>query len=219
MDTKPDLQVEVSNTETMENSAVIKNVYGFSVDPRFTDLVPISQGGNGMVFSAVDSDCEKNVAIKKISFSDQPSCRYALRELRVVRQLQHENVVAVYEILGPNGFSLDGKHTSTTKSSSFNSIYIVQEHMDVSLSQLIQSCQLSREHIKFFLYQLLRGLKYIHSANLIHRDIKPPNILLSLDDLMLKIGDFGLARVVDPAYSHRVSTCFLYLINHVLQFA
>ncbi|XP_064610192.1 mitogen-activated protein kinase 4-like [Liolophura sinensis] len=214
METKPDLQVQVSNTETMENSAVIKNVYGFSVDPRFTDLVPIGQGGNGMVFSAVDSDCEKNVAIKKISFCDQPSCRYALRELRVVRQLQHENVVAVYEILGPNGYSLDGKHTVTTESSSFNSIYIVQEHMDVSLSQLIQSCQLSREHVKFFLYQLLRGLKYIHSANLIHRDIKPPNILLSLDDLMLKIGDFGLARVVDPAYSHRgyltdrVGTCW-----------
>nr|BAG64616.1 unnamed protein product [Homo sapiens] len=53
------------------------------------------------------------------------------------------------------------------------------------------------------MYQLLRGLKYIHSANVLHRDLKPANIFISTEDLVLKIGDFGLARIVDQHYSHK----------------
>lgn len=57
--------------------------------------------------------------------------------------------------------------------------------------------RLSNDHICYFLYQILRGLKYIHSANVLHRDLKPSNLLLNTT-CDLKVCDFGLARVADP---------------------
>nr|GEX87801.1 mitogen-activated protein kinase 3 [Tanacetum cinerariifolium] len=76
----------------------------------------------------------------------------------------------------------------------FSDVYITTELMDTDLHQIIRSNQnLSEEHCQYFLYQLLRGLKYIHSANVIHRDLKPSNLLLNAN-CDLKICDFGLAR-------------------------
>lgn len=60
------------------------------------------------------------------------------------------------------------------------------------------------EHATLLFYQLLRGLKFIHSANVLHRDLKPANIFINTDQLLLKVGDFGMARIVDPHYSHKV---------------
>ncbi|MCO5607072.1 hypothetical protein L7F22_061264 [Adiantum nelumboides] len=76
----------------------------------------------------------------------------------------------------------------------FNDVYIVYELMDTDLHQIIRSNQpLTEDHCQYFLYQLLRGLKYIHSANVLHRDLKPSNLLLNAN-CDLKICDFGLAR-------------------------
>ncbi|PWZ17158.1 Mitogen-activated protein kinase 1 [Zea mays] len=76
----------------------------------------------------------------------------------------------------------------------FNDVYIAYELMDTDLHQIIRSNQaLSEEHCQYFLYQILRGLKYIHSANVLHRDLKPSNLLLNAN-CDLKICDFGLAR-------------------------
>ncbi|XP_005424274.1 mitogen-activated protein kinase 4, partial [Geospiza fortis] len=72
-----------------------------------------------------------------------------------------------------------------------------------ALARLLEQGKLAEEHAKLFMYQLLRGLKYIHSANVLHRDLKPANIFISTEDLVLKIGDFGLARIVDQHYSHK----------------
>lgn len=72
--------------------------------------------------------------------------------------------------------------------------------MLTDLSKLLESQDLSSEHIRFFLFQILRGLKYIHSANVLHRDLKPSNLLIS-EDCELKICDFGLSRVVDRDYA------------------
>ncbi|GCC43736.1 hypothetical protein chiPu_0027938, partial [Chiloscyllium punctatum] len=66
--------------------------------------------------------------------------------------------------------------------------------MESDLHQIIHSSQpLSLEHARYFLYQLLRGLKYVHSANVVHRDLKPSNLLVN-ENCELKIGDFGMAR-------------------------
>ncbi|KAL1824718.1 hypothetical protein ACET3Z_011496 [Daucus carota] len=77
----------------------------------------------------------------------------------------------------------------------FKDIYVVFELMESDLHQVIKANDdLTPEHYQFFLYQLLRGLKYIHTANVFHRDLKPKNILANAD-CKLKICDFGLARV------------------------
>lgn len=75
-----------------------------------------------------------------------------------------------------------------------NDVYLVYELMDTDLHQIIRSSQpLSDDHFQYFVYQALRGLKYIHAASVLHRDLKPSNLLLNAT-CDLKICDFGLAR-------------------------
>nr|WPC85274.1 extracellular regulated protein kinase [Mytilus coruscus] len=80
-------------------------------------------------------------------------------------------------------------------------VYIVQCLMETDMYKLLKTQQLSNDHVCYFLYQILRGLKYIHSANVLHRDLKPSNLLLNTT-CDLKICDFGLARVADPDHDH-----------------
>ncbi|EHH27327.1 Mitogen-activated protein kinase 6 [Macaca mulatta] len=75
--------------------------------------------------------------------------------------------------------------------------------METDLANVLEQGPLLEEHARLFMYQLLRGLKYIHSANVLHRDLKPANLFINTEDLVLKIGDFGLARIMDPHYSHK----------------
>ena len=76
----------------------------------------------------------------------------------------------------------------------FSEIYLITELMQSDLHKIIVSPQhLSSDHIKVFLYQILRGVKYLHSAKIMHRDIKPGNLLVN-SNCVLKICDFGLAR-------------------------
>ena len=76
----------------------------------------------------------------------------------------------------------------------FSEIYMITELMQSDLHKIIVSPQhLSADHIKVFLYQILRGVKYLHSAKIMHRDIKPGNLLVN-SNCVLKICDFGLAR-------------------------
>lgn len=174
-----------------------------NLGPRFVDVRPRGCGANGFVYSAVDTDCDKKVAIKRITFGDSVTCKYALREIKVMRRLQHENIISTWEVLGMDGKSLEDD--SAADLTELFSVYIIEELLHTDLHHVIQSQQMKMEHVGFFTYQLLRGLKYLHSANVVHRDLKPSNILINCDDMMLKIGDFGLARVIDPNYGHDVS--------------
>ena len=64
----------------------------------------------------------------------------------------------------------------------FNEVYLIQELMEADLHQIIRSQQpLTEAHFQYFIYQILRGLKYIHSANVLHRDLKPGNLLVNAD--------------------------------------
>merc|ERR1719499_785984 len=77
-------------------------------------------------------------------------------------------------------------------------VYLVTELMDTDLHYIIHSKQaLSDDHIQYFVYQILRGLKAVHSAKVLHRDLKPGNLLVN-KNCDLKICDFGLARPVNP---------------------
>ena len=84
-------------------------------------------------------------------------------------------------------------------------VFIIFITITISHAQVIKANDdLTPEHHQFFLYQMLRGLKYIHSAKVFHRDLKPKNILAN-SDCKLKICDFGLAR---PAFNDMPTTVF-----------
>lgn len=84
--------------------------------------------------------------------------------------------------------------TDPPESQDFHTLYIVSEGYETDLERIIQSNQsLTERHFSYFIYQLLRALKYIHSANVLHRDLKPSNILVN-SNCDLAICDFGLAR-------------------------
>lgn len=82
----------------------------------------------------------------------------------------------------------------------FKDLYIVMEALDTDMAKLIrdETQNLTVPHVRWFLYQMLLGLKFVHSANIIHRDLKPANILLT-EACDLKICDFGLARALETA--------------------
>ncbi|CAF3360629.1 unnamed protein product [Rotaria socialis] len=161
----------------------------FAVGNRFVNLKYLAAGAYGMVVSAFDTQTLANVAIKKISpFLSKVNCQRTLREIRILQRLKHENIINIIAILKP------------TSLEQMKDIYLIETLMDTDLSQLVThqngSNILSDEHILYFTYQLLRGVKYIHSANVLHRDLKPSNLLLNRS-CDLKICDFGLARTVD----------------------
>lgn len=181
-----------------EKCECLASMYGYDLGCRFVNFRPLGFGANGLVLSALDSRSCRKVAVKKLTLGDARSVKHAFREIKIIRRLEHDNIVKVYEVLGPKGARLRGDFFK------FNVVYIVQEYMETDLARLLEQGKLAEEHAKLFMYQLLRGLKYIHSANVLHRDLKPANIFISTEDLVLKIGDFGLARIVDQHYSHKV---------------
>mmetsp|Transcript_27218 Transcript_27218/g.69933 ORF Transcript_27218/g.69933 Transcript_27218/m.69933 type:complete len:366 (-) Transcript_27218:67-1164(-) len=156
----------------------------FEIDEKYTPIKAIGKGAYGVVCSAKTGDSSEKVAIKKIgnAFENLTDARRTLREIRLLRYLKHENIIAVKDIMKP---------PSRDK---YNDVYIVYELMDTDLHQIIRSSQpLTDDHFQYFIYQILRGLKYVHSANVLHRDLKPSNLLLNAT-CDLKICDFGLAR-------------------------
>eukprot|EP00754_Rhynchopus_humris_P033579 Rhum_TRINITY_DN15471_c8_g1::Rhum_TRINITY_DN15471_c8_g1_i1::g.158440::m.158440/K04371/MAPK1_3; mitogen-activated protein kinase 1/3 len=156
----------------------------FVVDKRYDVSRIVGHGAYGCVCSAVDTATGEEVAIKKISrvFSNVVDGKRILREVKLLSFLKHENVIAIKNIMHQ-----DDKE-------SFEDIYLVSELMGTDLHRIIRSKQaLTEEHHQYFIYQSLRALKYIHSANILHRDLKPGNLLVNGNcDLM--ICDFGLAR-------------------------
>ncbi|KAJ7515324.1 hypothetical protein O6H91_22G010600 [Diphasiastrum complanatum] len=145
----------------------------------------IGKGSYGVVCSAIDTHTGEKVAIKKINdiFEHVSDATRILREIKLLRLLRHPDIVEVKHIMLP------------PSPREFKDIYVVFELMESDLHQVIKANDdLTPEHYQFFLYQLLRALKYIHTANVFHRDLKPKNVLANAD-CKLKICDFGLARV------------------------
>ncbi|TVU03834.1 hypothetical protein EJB05_50604 [Eragrostis curvula] len=145
----------------------------------------IGKGSYGVVCSALDTHTGEKVAIKKINdiFEHVSDATRILREIKLLRLLRHPDIVEIKHILLP------------PSRREFRDIYVVFELMESDLHQVIKANDdLTPEHYQFFLYQLLRGLKYMHTANVFHRDLKSKNILANAD-CKLKICDFGLARV------------------------
>jgi len=139
-------------------------------------------GGFGIVVGAVDKTTGTATAIKKIggALRDSKQCRYFLREIVYQSRLIHENILELKDIWLEDGV-----------------VYLGTDQMPTDLGWVIKSPQpLSSEHVMWFVFQIARGLKYLHAANIVHRDLKPSNCLVAAN-CDLKICDFGMCRVID----------------------
>ncbi|OSD01107.1 mitogen activated protein kinase [Trametes coccinea BRFM310] len=174
-------------------SFVKLSIFGtsFEVTTRYVDLQPVGMGAFGLVCSAKDQLTGSSVAIKKIMkpFSTPVLSKRTYRELKLLKHIQHENIISLSDVF----------------ISPLEDIYFVTELLGTDLHRLLTSRPLEKQFIQYFLYQILRGLKYVHSAGVVHRDLKPSNILIN-ENCDLKICDFGLARIQDPQMTGYVST-------------
>ncbi|KAI8854575.1 kinase-like domain-containing protein [Chytridium lagenaria] len=154
------------------------------IDNRYKLLRELGQGAYGVVCAAKSLESGQEVAIKKVQkvFEKSILAKRALREIKLLRHFNgHENITGLLDM-------------DIADPVNFNEIYLVQELMEADLHQIIRSGQpLTDAHFQYFMYQICRGLKFIHSANVLHRDLKPGNLLVNAD-CELKICDFGLAR-------------------------
>ncbi|KAJ5138758.1 uncharacterized protein N7515_003606 [Penicillium bovifimosum] len=163
----------------------------FETPNRYSAPETLKIGVSGIVCSSWDQIGQQYVAVKKIiqPFNTPATAQHIYREIKLLRHLKHENVIRPLDIfISPR-----------------EDIYLVTELMQTDLRELLDSKSLSHEFVQFFLYQLMRGLKYIHSAGVVHRDLEPKNILIN-ENCDLKICDFGLARVREPQMTGYLST-------------
>ena len=154
----------------------------FVIEERYDFIKNIGLGSFSAVCSCFDKKENRNVAIKKVTnaFDEVEDARHILREIKMLRFFDHENIVTLIDVPKP-----DSKKD-------FNDVYVITDLMETDLHRVIYSRQdLSDEHIQYFIYQILRGALYFHSAGVIHRDLKPANILAN-KNCDLKICDFGL---------------------------
>lgn len=173
----------------------------FFVDEDYEFTKELGQGAYGVVCAAKNKKTGDSVAIKKVTkiFTKKILTKRALRELKLLHHFRgHKNITCLYDmdIIDPDCFS---------------EVYLYEELMEADLHAIIRSGQpLSDAHFQSFIYQTLCGLKYIHSASVLHRDLKPGNLLVNAD-CELKICDFGLARgfETDPALAQATNQGFM----------
>jgi len=164
---------------------IIGNV--FEVPDFYQDVKAIGVGGFGLVCSATYAEKKTTCAIKKIKepFLTTTHAKRAFREFVLLKNLVHDNIINLGDVyLSPS-----------------QDLYLVTELCSSDLHSVITSQALETSHIKYFVYQMVRALKYVHSAGVFHRDLKPSNILVN-ESCDLKICDFGLARIADPDMTH-----------------
>ncbi|KAL4228242.1 P-TEFb-associated cyclin-dependent protein kinase Cdk9 [Mactra antiquata] len=169
---------------------------------KYEKLAKIGQGTFGEVFKARDRVNRNVVAMKKVLMENEKEGFpiTALREIRILKLLNHENVVNLIEICRTKA-SPYNRHKST--------FYLIFEFCEHDLAGLLSNMNVkfSLGEIKKVMQQLLNGLHYLHTNNMLHRDIKAANILITKGGI-LKLADFGLARALNhiQKYTNRVVT-------------
>ena len=192
MSTKDSEMEDVSPVEHYQTHSFEAGKHTFTVDKRYSLIRTVGSGAYGVVISAHDAKKSTNVAIKMVprAFNDEIDAKRILREIKLLKHFHHENIVGILDMMPPVARYLED----------FHDVYIVADLMETDLHRIIYSKQkLSIDHVQYFIYQVLRGLKYIHSADVIHRDLKPSNLLVN-SNCDLKICDFGLARGIHPSH-------------------
>ncbi|XP_066595252.1 cyclin-dependent kinase 20-like [Prorops nasuta] len=163
---------------------------------KYIIIGQIGEGAQGLVLKARLKDTDEEVALKKVLLKkiDDGIPTSIIREIKTLQHLKHEYVI---ELLDTFPAGLD--------------FIMVFEYMPSGLWELLKdnNISLTTSQIKTYMKMLLEGIAYVHGKNIMHRDLKPANLLIN-DKGILKIADFGLARLmredVSGPYSHQVAT-------------
>lgn len=162
---------------------------------KYTKIDKLGEGTYGIVYKARNRDTQEIVALKRIRLESEDEgvpCT-AIREISLLKELNHPNIVRLYDVI----------HTE-------KKLTLVFEYLDQDLKQYLDECRgvIPPDQIKSFLFQLLKGIAFCHHKRVLHRDLKPQNLLINRKG-ELKLADFGLARgfgIPMSNYSHEVVT-------------
>lgn len=140
----------------------------------------LGRGAYGIVWKAQDKKTRKTIALKKIfdAFQNSTDAQRTFREIMFLQQLEHDNIIKLLNV---------------HRAENDRDIYLVFEFMETDLHAVIRANILESVHKKFIVYQALKCLKYLHTGSMLHRDMKPSNLLLN-SECHVKVCDFGLAR-------------------------
>ncbi|CAH2037063.1 unnamed protein product [Thlaspi arvense] len=163
------------------------------VADRYLKQEVLGQGTYGVVFKATDTKTGETVAIKKIRIGKQKEGINvtALREIKMLKELKHPHIILLIDAFPHK-----------------ENLHLVFEFMETDLEGVIRDSNtfLSPADIKSYLLMTLKGLAYCHEKWVLHRDMKPNNLLIGPDG-QLKLADFGLARIFgspDRKFTHQV---------------
>ncbi|XP_023340935.1 cyclin-dependent kinase 7-like [Eurytemora carolleeae] len=166
---------------------------------RYEKIDFLGEGQFATVYKARDKENDgRIVAVKKIKLGSRAEAkdginRTALREIKLLQEVHHKNIIELVDVFG---------HKSN--------VSIVMDFMDTDLEVIIKDTNiiLSAANIKSYILQTLQGLEYLHANWILHRDLKPNNLLVDCKGC-LKLGDFGLAKYFgspNRQYTHVVVT-------------
>jgi len=151
---------------------------------RYEIQQKLGKGAYGIVWKVRDKETNEILALKKIfgAFQNATDAQRTFREIIFLQELsEHENVITLLDVM---------------KADNDKDIYLIFEYMETDLHAVIRANILEDIHKRFIIYQLLKAIKYIHSAQVLHRDMKPSNLLLN-SECLVKVADFGLARSIN----------------------
>lgn len=150
---------------------------------RYEKIDFLGEGQFATVYKARDVRNEKIVAVKKIKLGSRVEAkdginRTALREIKLLQELSHVNLIGLLDVFGQK-----------------SNVSLVFDFMDTDLEMIIKDANivLTAANVKAYMMQTLLGLEYLHLNWILHRDLKPNNLLVNHEGI-LKIGDFGLAK-------------------------
>lgn len=162
---------------------------------RYYKIEKIGEGTYGVVYKAKDKQTNEIVALKKIRLEaeDEGVPSTAIREISLLKELPHANIVNLKDVV-----HVDSK------------LYLVFEFLDQDLKKYMDFVgkKLHRMLVKSYLQQLIKGIEFCHAHRVLHRDLKPQNLLIDRQGV-LKLADFGLARAFGlpvRTYTHEVVT-------------
>ncbi|KAJ3372505.1 regulator of ime2 [Allomyces arbusculus] len=162
---------------------------GESIELSYYDWKPVGNGSFGVVYEALLADSHERVAIKKV-LQDK---RFKNRELQIMRMVDHRNIVELKSFFysnGSNGERRDEVYLNLVLEFVPETIYRASRHFTK------QKQAMPMILIKLYMYQMFRSLAYIHALGICHRDIKPQNLLLNSATGVLKLCDFGSAKIL-----------------------